>query len=157
MNNVTLIMMRNMKRIITAVFCMAFIFHACQKEPPKGRYKGIFEGGIISDTLEMTYTTEYSFKITHSSKTEIRIQEVQSTTTSTLKKYGDNQIRGKIGIASVYRPDADNGTAIMNTIDVDGRYLTDGKEATIRGTYSSTVYTHAGSFPSQGEFILVKE
>ena len=132
---------------------------ACQKEPPKGNYTGRFEGSYMTEYQKIVYTTDYSFEVTKSTDSEVRLKEKASQTTSILQKKANDSIVGRIGFGNIYNPSHDGSPAI-NTIAVSGKYYTENAKSCISGTFSTTILIfdtvslQKKSYPSEGTFVL---
>ena len=126
---------------------------ACQKEPPKGNYTGKFEGSFTTESQVVNYTTDYLFKITKSTYSEIHLQEQVSKMTSILQKKSNDSIVGKIGFGNIYNPSQD-GSPPINTIDISGKYYKENSKSYISGTFSTTIPYEGKPYPSEGSFVL---
>ena len=133
-----------MKRLIVFIF-FAILMFSCQKEPQKGAYKGVFKGKYDTGTSATTYTTNYYFDITSSTKKELRMMEKQSQITSILKKHEKDSISGMIGFGDIYNPNFG-----FNSIFVAGKY----EKKSITGQFSTTFTDGNKDYSSEGNFII---
>jgi hypothetical protein len=132
------------------IFATVFIcFCSCQKEPKKGEYRGTFTGRYETDVSSGTYTTDYYFDITHSTKKELRIMEKQSKITSILKKHENDSISGKIGFGGIYNPEG-NASVRFNFITIAGKY----DKKSITGSFSTTFGDGNQEYLSEGDLTI---
>ena len=139
-----------MKTLFPYILLICFLFGivACQKEPKKGEYKGTFTGDYPDGSH---YTTVYCFRVTQSNKKELRLEEKQSGTISTLKKHSNDSISGMIGFAGkIYNPDKD-GTASFQAIKIEGTYNSN----TISGIFHTTFTDGHKQYNSTGGFSII--
>jgi hypothetical protein len=141
----------NMKNQISFLLIVSLLaaFSACQKEPPKGKYRGTFNGSYTMEFQVVKYTTTYNFEITKSTETEVQLKEMDSKITSFLQKKSNDSIVGKIAFGKIYNPSQDGSPAI-NTIDIRGKY---GKNRIV-GTFSTTILLDDKQYLSEGDFVL---
>ena len=133
-------------RTLAVVISFSFVLIACSKELQKGEYRGTFSG----NHPEGPYTTTYDFTITQSKKTELKLMEKKSGTTSTLTKHPNDSISGMIGFAGqIYNPDK-NENSSFNAIKVEGTYNSN----TITGRFFTTFLYDSTEYESTGEFVI---
>ena len=133
-------------RTLAVVISFSFVLIACSKELQKGEYRGTFSG----NHPEGPYTTTYDFTITQSKKTELKLMEKKSGTTSTLTKHPNDSISGMIGFAGqIYNPGKD-GNSSFHAIKVEGTYSSN----TITGRFFTTFLYEDNELEATGDFVI---
>jgi hypothetical protein len=126
---------------------LALCVVSCEKDFPKGDYRGTFTGDFAADSL---YTTVYDFEVTRSTKKELWLKEKQSQVTSKLKKHADNSISGMIGFAGKMYNSNHVEFGNFQFIKVEGNY----HSGVVEGTFSLTLAKGEQQYHSKGTFIL---